>query len=43
MELANVEGRLVAEVVHYAAGELEIVVASELYMAIKASAFRRMV
>jgi len=41
VELASGEGRLVAEVVHQAARELGIVVGSELYAAIKASAFRR--
>lgn len=42
VELAYGEGRLVAEVVKQAADDLGIVVGSELYAAIKASAFRRM-
>jgi molybdate transport system ATP-binding protein len=42
IELASGEGRLVAEVVKQAADELGIVAGSELYAAIKASAFRRM-
>ena len=41
VELASGEGRLVAEVVNQAAVELQIAVGSELYAAIKASAFRR--
>lgn len=42
IELAYGEGRLIAEIVKQAAAELEIVVGSLLYAAIKASAFRRM-
>lgn len=42
VELISGEGRLVAELVNQAAQELGIVVGSELYAAIKASAFRRM-
>jgi len=41
VELAYGEQRLIAEVVKQAANELNIVVGSELYAAIKASAFRR--
>jgi molybdate transport system ATP-binding protein len=41
VELANGEGRLVAEVVHRAAQELGIAVGSELFAAVKASTFRR--
>ncbi|BCG46896.1 Molybdenum ABC transporter ATP-binding protein ModC [Citrifermentans bremense] len=41
VELASGDGRLVAEVVNQAADELDIGVGSELYVAIKASAFRR--
>jgi len=41
VELASGEGRLVAEVVHQAAQELGIAAGSELFAAIKASAFRR--
>ena len=41
IELASGEGRLIAEVVRQAAVELQIVAGSELYAAIKASAFRR--
>lgn len=40
VELASGEGRLVAEVVPQAAEEMRIAVGSELYAAIKASAFR---
>lgn len=43
VELACGEGHVVAEVVKQAAYELGIVIGSELYAAIKASAFRRMV
>jgi molybdate transport system ATP-binding protein len=42
IELASAGDRLIAEVVKAAAQELEIVAGSELYVAIKASAFRRM-
>lgn len=42
VELASGKGRLVAEVVSQAANELGIVVGSELFAAIKASAFRRL-
>jgi molybdate transport system ATP-binding protein len=42
VELANGDGRLVAEVVNQAADELGIVVGSNLFAAIKASAFRRL-
>lgn len=42
VELANGDGRLVAEVVNQAADELEIGVGSNLFAAIKASAFRRL-
>jgi len=42
VELSNGDGRLIAEVVHQAAEELRITVGSEIYAAIKASAFRRM-
>jgi len=41
VELASGEGRLVAEVVHQAAQELEIAAGCELHAAVKASAFRR--
>jgi len=41
VELASGENRLIAEVVHQAADELGIVRGSEIYAAIKASAFRR--
>lgn len=41
VELASGEGRLVAEVVPQAVEELRIAAGSELYAAIKASAFRR--
>lgn len=41
VELASGEGRLVAEVVNQAADELKIGVGSELFAAIKASAFRK--
>jgi molybdate transport system ATP-binding protein len=42
VELECGKDRLVAEVVHRAAEELEITVGSELFAAIKASAFRRL-
>lgn len=42
VELASGSGRLVAEVVNQAADDLGIMVGSELYAAIKASAFRRL-
>lgn len=42
VELASGEGRLVAEVVKQAIEDLRIGIGSELYVAIKASAFRRM-
>jgi len=42
VELASGEGRLVAEVVKQAVVDLKIDIGSELYVAIKASAFRRM-
>ncbi|MFA7060770.1 MAG: molybdenum ABC transporter ATP-binding protein [Pedobacter sp.] len=42
VELSSGENRLIAEVVHQAADDLGIASGSEIYAAIKASAFRRM-